>query len=72
MGGSQSKMPETAITEKLTERLRAMQLEHEKDYLMIEKDGKMITSINLDQKPNRTCYSQALIVTFGGYISQRN
>jgi hypothetical protein len=39
MGANQSKMPEPAITEKLTERLRAMQLEHEKDYLMIEKEA---------------------------------
>jgi bleomycin hydrolase len=37
MGASQSKVSETAITEKLTERLRAMQIENEKDYLLIEK-----------------------------------
>jgi hypothetical protein len=41
MGQSQSKPPEQAITEKLAERLRAMQLEHEKDYLMIARDSGM-------------------------------
>ena len=43
MGQSQSRMPEqAAITEKLTERLRAMQLEHEKDYLLIERNAGML------------------------------
>jgi hypothetical protein len=37
MGASQSTIPEPQITEKLTERLRAMQLENEKDYMMVEK-----------------------------------
>jgi hypothetical protein len=41
MGQSQSKLPEQAITDKLAERLRAMQLEHEKDYLMVERDSGM-------------------------------
>ena len=35
MGASQSKIPEPVITEKLAERLRAMQLEHEKDYVVV-------------------------------------
>jgi hypothetical protein len=42
MGGSQSRYSEPAITEKLTERLRAMQLEHDRDYLLIEKEAGMI------------------------------
>ena len=45
MGSSQSKQSEQAITEKLAERLRAMQLEHERDYLMIEKEAGMIVDI---------------------------
>ena len=45
MGGSQSRYSEPAITEKLTERLRAMQLEHDKDYLLIEKEAGMIVDI---------------------------
>jgi hypothetical protein len=35
MGASQSKIHEPVITEKLAERLRAMQLEHEKDYVLV-------------------------------------
>src|ERR1700722_972893 len=37
MGQSQSKLPDQAVTEKLAERLRALQLEHEKGYLMVER-----------------------------------
>jgi hypothetical protein len=36
MGAAQSKIPEPVITEKLAERLRAMQLEHEKDYVVVD------------------------------------
>jgi len=48
MGQSQSRMPEQdAITEKLAERLRAMQLEHEKDYLLVERDAGMLYGIDM-------------------------
>lgn len=52
MGQSQSRMPEQAITEKLAERLRAMQLEHEKDYLMVEtgKCSAVVTVLTETEK----------------------
>lgn len=37
MGSSQSTQAEPLVTEKLAERLRALQLEHENDYISIEK-----------------------------------
>jgi hypothetical protein len=45
-------MPEQAITEKLAERLRAMQLEHEKDYLMVEtgKCSAVVTVLTETEK----------------------
>jgi hypothetical protein len=45
MGNSQSTQQQPLITEKLTERLRAMQLEHEKDYLLVEKFGTYRSSL---------------------------
>jgi hypothetical protein len=41
MGASQSKISEPVITEKLAERLRAMQLEHEKEYVVIESGDRL-------------------------------
>lgn len=39
MGQNQSRLGETAVTEKLAEQLRTMRLEHERDYLLVEKSG---------------------------------
>jgi hypothetical protein len=43
MGQNQSKAGEAAIIEKLGDQLRTMRLEHEKEYLLVEKSAARST-----------------------------